>query len=350
MKMLFYLLGALTRGADSSKSEKVSSIEIQVIRSTLNSCSSSSTNFRQDINPSILPPPNLSTTSSSSSNIHHNSNSSNHPPNSTSSSSSSSIQIHASSSLLSSTSKNNILLFGMSFPQLSSNLHNHDDIFKLICTKKLPEIEGRDFVRILSLIRNFNMNCYTISLNAANPHYHTNHSTLDYNNKKFTTDLKSKYPTVQFSEVVMDYFWLPSSWQKDHWKPSLFFNTLPSLWRLKMILPGGFIYFPLTIHAVELIVAGEEYLNPCYSISFVSKEELSQISLWKATQFIDPTFMENNLMKAINQEEQYCQLSMNIARQSLDGSFANPQDEINFIKSISELGKMRFIRFCANRY
>ena len=238
----------------------------------------------------------------------------------------------------------------MTYTEISSNLQNHDDIINLISTKKLPEIEGRDFVRILSIMRNCNMYCYTISLNADSPRYHINHSTLDYNNKHFASNLKSKYPNVQFSEVVMDYFWLPSSWQKDHWKPSLFHSTLPSLWKLKMIIPGGLIFFPLTIHAIELIVAGDEFLNPCYSISIVSKEELSQISLWKATQFIDPTFMNDKLMKAINQEETYCRLSLNIARQSLDGSFANPQDVMTYIKSISELENMRFIRFCANSY
>ena len=107
----------------------------------------------------------------------------------------------------------------------------------------------------------------------------------------------------------------------------------------KLLEPVGVIYLPFTLHCVKEVVNDWEHLTKFYSITWVPKCSLNDITLWSATNVIFGMTM-NMLGKEVNQEEIYCVLTPTMIRQTLT---ANDFKTIEHLKTIMNIKDIRMI-------
>ena len=121
---------------------------------------------------------------------------------------------------------------------------------------------------------------------------------------------------ITFSKIILDYFWIPSgTWSMDHWKRSFFVETLPSFVSNDIFCPISIlreeaaVYLPFCIRCFSQVLAAQSVLSKYYEISFLKKDQLNEVELWRATQTIDAEEMQSWLGKKRDQEEIYCTIT-----------------------------------------
>jgi len=121
---------------------------------------------------------------------------------------------------------------------------------------------------------------------------------------------------ITFSKIILDYFWIPSgTWSMDHWKRSFFAETLPSFvsndifCSISISREQAAVYLPFCIRCFSQVLAAQPVLSKYYEISFLKKDQLNEVELWRATQTIDAQEMQSWLGKKRDQEEIYCTIT-----------------------------------------
>ena len=263
--------------------------------------------------------------------------------------------------------KNNILLLGMKYSVLNffstsdmwcHNIINKEKItfeimletFKSIIEyNKISPSSARDMIRILSLEYMYNCYCYTISI-LETENDSNRHSNINFNNRKFCKSLIQKYTqNISFKEVILDYFFMPNSWQKDHWKESFFRNTIPDLFKTGLLEEDGLIFIPFCLHCLEQIVINIEIISEIYCIEFVPIEDLKKShKLWNATQIIPDSDFNNIFGKDKKQEEIYCVLTINQIKSSVQCKHIRNK-LISVMEKINNVTKIRMIKLYPNK-
>ncbi len=124
----------------------------------------------------------------------------------------------------------------------------------------------------------------------------------NFNGRNFCKTLRDAFgEDVQFSQVILDYYWMPTGWLVTRWARTLFQNTLPDLVRKNMLtfpskrsarsrrnetkalFEEGVVYLPFCAHVCKELVGAIDILEEFYAISFVKKQDLAGQSLWKGT-------------------------------------------------------------------
>jgi hypothetical protein len=130
--------------------------------------------------------------------------------------------------------------------------------------------------------------------------------------------LLPSHSKIRFSQVILDYFWIPDgTWQMEHWQPQFFSGTLPGLAEKDLLV--GRVYLPFTMHCFTQVLVAKEKLLCYYNIRFLRKESLSEIALWAGTQSIDPVVCQEVLGKHRQQEETECSFDMETINVALRG-------------------------------
>jgi hypothetical protein len=147
--------------------------------------------------------------------------------------------------------------------------------------------------------------------------------------------VKQRHSSLQFKQIVMDYFWIPTGWTQEHWKVGFFSTTLPGFARNNVLEMGGTVVLPFEPHTAQMVALHKVQLAD-YDISVYYQVDLDKITLWKGTRTIAESVMAGVLEKNMAQEERYCRCE----RQALE-----PFSEADkLFGSLSNLSQVRFIR------
>ena len=238
-----------------------------------------------------------------------------------------------------------------------------EQAIELVRRNALTQMDGRDLARILALESNNDTHCYTVSLEQGAT-YTQRHMTANFNRPSFCQDIKQTFGRkIQFRQIILDYFWMPGSWQASHWKAPFFHTTLPNFVNEGMIdfrhgvcdendndsfsssgKGGGVVYLPFCLHCVQQIIAAYDILKEYYTIEFMKKDKLDQHALWAATSTIDPDSMQNWLGKNINQEDVYCRISNGEVFGSTIDPNVTKEELLCLLRKIEDFDDVRMIK------
>lgn len=181
---------------------------------------------------------------------------------------------------------------------------NDDAITRVIeCVQRglLTQMDGRDLARIVETERVCKVDVYSVSQEQGAVYRDDRHYIGDFNHRKFAQALQAQFPDVQFDQVILDYFWIPSGWDRQHWSRSFFQNTLVSLADSNMLNLNAKVYLPFCLHCLKEVLISQDVLLKHFNISFLSKNNLKEVALWKGTQEIDKRVMQFVLGKRKDQ-------------------------------------------------
>eukprot|EP00956_Cyclotella_meneghiniana_P044896 scaffold342210_cov79-Cyclotella_meneghiniana.AAC.1 len=301
-----------------------------------------------------------------------------------------------SSSIL--TIRSNILLLGMSYPSveraieefnLSSKVHilhpepSVEQAIELVRRRILGTIDGRDYARIKALEASNEMLAYTVSKENGGPYEKKRHLDADFNSRTFIKEIMMQWGVgfgmepIKFKQIILDYFWIPpGTWQQMHWKPSFFRENLPQLVHKSLLqygclnkdikhvhttkhIEGGdyiasdsaTIYLPFCENCFVEVVACSNVLSKSFTISFMTKGELDEHTLWKATNTISAQSMQDWLQKKIDQEEEYCQLTRQklVCGSAIGSNHVDKNDVLDVFGRIDNVEDVRMIKLTALR-
>ncbi|GMI05049.1 hypothetical protein TrLO_g2879 [Triparma laevis f. longispina] len=252
-----------------------------------------------------------------------------------------------------------VLLLGMSYPDITNQLMEQcnksknkmfnkeqsagvEMVVDMVKKKILNEVDGRDLARILALEASDQYEAHCVSIQDGAQFLDDKYLFANFNKKDFVKRVqdkwiathKTKSTEIKYSQIIMDYFWIPKGWAEQHWTDHLFKTNLPDFHQI--LKTSGSVYLPFKAHCFNELSRNLKTLSPLYDITFLKRWELGEVTLWRHTQDIDPETMEGVFRKNIDQEDLYCELDVKELNQSpavLEAfSWIDDVENIRFIK------------------
>ena len=111
------------------------------------------------------------------------------------------------------------------------------------------------------------------------------------------------------------------------------------------------IYLPFCENCFVEVVACSNVLSKSFTISFMTKGELDEHTLWKATNTISAQSMQDWLQKKIDQEEEYCQLTRQklVCGSAIGSNHVDKNDVLDVFGRIDNVEDVRMIKLTALR-
>ena len=274
-------------------------------------------------------------------------------------------------------SLSNVLLLGISYPcvrsQMESNgqdpnvlTHKEPSVEQAVeCVRRniLTEMDARDLARCVAVEQATNTRVYTVSREIGAV-YSDRHIHCDFNTRNFCKKITDQFGQgIQFSQVILDYYWMPTGWLVTRWAKTLFQQTLPDLVRHKMLafpskrkkthkhgsgppypFEEGVVFLPFCAHVCKELVGAIHILEQYYEISFLDKKDLHGHSLWKGTMEIDPDIMQHRLGKRLDQEEIYCKFRPKDIYESMEDPHVSKPAVMRILLAIKNYDDVRMVR------
>ncbi|KAL3940392.1 MAG: hypothetical protein SGBAC_005068 [Bacillariaceae sp.] len=264
-----------------------------------------------------------------------------------------------------------VLLLGISYPSVENQMdtrgfeediliHKEPSVDRAVeCVRRgiLTEMDARDLARCVATEKACDVDCYSSSREIGAIYREDRHVYGDFNNRNFCKTLKKAFgEDVQFSQVILDYYWMPSGWLVTRWAKTLFQQTLPDLVKMNMLtfpsarsrnrknFDEGVVYLPFCAHVCKELVGGVNLLSKYYAISFVKKSELPGHSLWKGTMSISGDTMQHVLGKRLDQEEVYCTFRKKDIFENMEDSHVSKPAVMRVLEAIEDYDNVRMIR------
>ena len=120
-----------------------------------------------------------------------------------------------------------MLLLGISYPSVEKHMEEHGFEQDLLINKDasvdravecvrrgiLTEMDARDLARCVATEKACDVDCYSSSREIGAVYRDDRHVYGDFNNRNFCKTLKKAFgEDIQFSQVILDYYWMPSGW------------------------------------------------------------------------------------------------------------------------------------------
>ena len=265
------------------------------------------------------------------------------------------------------------LLLGMSYPDVKEQMDTHgfdpdilvhksasvDQAVECVRRGILTEMDARDLARCLATEMAGNVDVYTVSKEIGAVYRKDRHVHANFNARSFCATLREAFgEDIQFTQVILDYYWMPTGWLVTRWARTLFQKTLPDLVRYNLLAfpskrraPGkkkelevGVVYLPFCSHCVKEVVGAIDVLSEYYQISFVKKQDLAGHALWRGTMQIDADTMQTRLGKRLDQEEVYCTFRPKDIYESMEDPHVSKAAVMKVLQAIPDYGDVRMIR------
>jgi hypothetical protein len=206
-------------------------------------------------------------------------------------------------------------------------------------------MDGRDLARCISTEKICGVDVYTVSQEKGAVYREDRHLDANFNRHDFVKNLRKRFgEDCCFDEIILDYFWIPQGWDASHWSKSFFEKTLVSFAAENMLREEtGAIYLPFCLHCFKSVRMAFHKLKQYFNVSFIRKNELSQVSLWKGTQGIDPFNMQHFLGKKLNQEDIYCTFGPRDVAEAMEDSGISKSVLVKLARSLEDFHSIRFI-------
>eukprot|EP00934_Nitzschia_sp_Nitz4_P007158 Nitzschia sp. Nitz4//scaffold15_size197535//167603//171173//NITZ4_001605-RA/size197535-augustus-gene-0.216-mRNA-1//1//CDS//3329537796//7148//frame0 len=267
--------------------------------------------------------------------------------------------------------RSNVLLLGISYPCVESQMKKRgfpQDILTykepsveqaVECVRRgiLTEMDARDLARCVATEQVTDTDVYTVSKEIGAVYRSDRHVHANFNARNFCQTLRDQFgPNIQFSQVILDYYWMPTGWLVTRWAKTLFQQTLPDLVRNQMLtfpsrrkkrgsaFEEGVVYLPFCAHVCKELVGAINILQKYYAITFVHKKDLPSHSLWKGTMSIDGHVMQTRLGKRLDQEEVYCTFRPKDIYESMEDAHVSKPAVMKVLLAIENYDDIRMIK------
>jgi hypothetical protein len=269
-----------------------------------------------------------------------------------------------------------VLLLGISYPsvhgQMDKRGFDHDILSckepsvdqAVECVRRgiLTEMDARDLARCVATEQAGLVDVYSVSKEIGAVYREDRHVHGNFNARNFCSLIKKAFgEDIQFSQVILDYYWMPTGWLVTRWARTLFQKTLPELVKSNMLtfpskrsrrrtnddsksLEEGVVYLPFCAHVAKELVGAIDTLEKYFAISFVNKSELAVHSLWKGTMDIDGEVMQTRLGKRLDQEEVYCTFRPKDIHESMEDPHVSKPAVMRILLAIEDYENVRMIR------
>jgi hypothetical protein len=265
------------------------------------------------------------------------------------------------------------LLLGISYPSVEDQMETRGfdpDILTLQepsvdqaveCVRRgiFTEMDARDLARCVATEQAGGMDVYTVSKEIGAQYRSDRHIHANFNARNFCKKLQQAFgDSIQFSQVILDYYWMPTGWLVTRWAKTLFSQTLPDLVRHNMLtypskrrknrrgqLEVGVVYLPFCAHVTKEVVAAMDVLTDYYQVSFIKKQDLPGHCLWKGTMAIEADMMQHRLGKRLDQEEVYCTFRPKDIYESMEDSHVSKPAVMRILNAIVDYDDVRMIMF-----
>jgi hypothetical protein len=239
----------------------------------------------------------------------------------------------------------------------SLNAMTADDVICLVEERILNQMDGRDLTRILATEELCQVDVYCVSQEKGAIYRQDRHLDANFNRPTFVKKLQQAFSEdIQFDQIILDYFWIPTGWDVHHWSMSFFASVLNSFAKSKLISPSSpstsahtglyrnGIYLPFCFHCFQSIVTYSATLTSHYNISFIRKSDLQCITLWAGTQTINKQRMQHVLGKRIDQEEVYCTFTIrHLKEMECSAAGASKKELLDVARCLEDFPDIRFI-------
>jgi hypothetical protein len=265
------------------------------------------------------------------------------------------------------------LLLGISYPSVEDQMEKHgfdpsiltlqepsvDQAVECVRRGIFTEMDARDLARCVATEQAGDMDVYTVSKEIGAEYRSDRHIHANFNARQFCKKLQQSFgENIQFSQVILDYYWMPTGWLVTRWAKTLFSQTLPDLVRYNMLtypskrrktrkgdLEVGVVYLPFCAHVTKEIVGAMDVLKDYYQVSFVKKQDLPGHCLWKGTMAIEADTMQHRLGKRLDQEEVYCTFKPKDIYENMEDSHVSKPQVMRILNAIVDYADVRMIMF-----
>ena len=284
--------------------------------------------------------------------------------------------------------KSNLLLLGISYPSVENQMKEHGFQADVLANKEpsvdqavecvrrgiMTEMDARDYARCVATEQATGSDVYTVSMEMGGRYRDDRHMHGNFNSRNFVKSLRKKFGNdIAFSQIVLDYYWMPTGWLVTRWAKTLFQQTLPDLVRYNLLqfpigsrrqrrdgaesssnkenaggedqqLDVGVVYLPFCAHCCKEVVGAIDILEKYYAIDFITKDQLPKHALWKGTMQIDGHIMQTRLGKRLDQEEVYCTFKPKDIYESMEDSHISKPAVMKVLLRIPNYDDVRMIR------
>ena len=168
--------------------------------------------------------------------------------------------------------------------------------------KRITQIDGRDLLRCRITEEQCGVEIFTVSREEGAKYVREKHFSADFGGRNFCSELETYFgshftESVTFSQIFLDYYWMPAIWTEAKWGKQFFSRTLPTVARREILsrpastligasgLLDGAIIIPFCVHSFREVIANWDNLRRFYNLSFLRKGVgLRGIAVWKGTQ------------------------------------------------------------------
>ena len=259
-----------------------------------------------------------------------------------------------------------VLCLGMSYPDIHAQIETegfrHDvlettqtSILQVVeCVRRriLTEMDGRDLARCIAMEKKHCIEAFTASQENGSVYVEGKHFSGNFNRSGFVDSIKRQFgEDTKFRQIILDYFWCPKGWVKEHWTKRFFHKVIPDLVQVLDFpkqpegkMGHGVLYLPFCFHIMKELVANLGILQDYYQIGFVYKSELAENALWSGTNSISPEIMQDYLGKNIQQEEIYCTFGPQDVYEEMEDARVTKSEVIDVLRRIEDFPLVRMIR------
>jgi hypothetical protein len=275
--------------------------------------------------------------------------------------------------------RRNVLLLGISYPCVKTQMAEHGFPADVLTYKKpsveqavecvrrgiMTEMDARDLARCVAVEQATDTDVYSVSREIGAQYRSDRHVHCDFNARNFCKTLHRAFgKDIEFSQVILDYYWMPTGWLVTRWAKTLFQQTLPDLVKHQMLtfpskrktrrkdlsegapydIDEGVVFLPFCAHVCKELVGAVHILENYYEISFLHKKDLHGHSLWKGTMEIDADVMQERLGKRLDQEEIYCTFRPQDIYASMEDPHVSKPAVMRILLAIKNYGDIRMVR------
>jgi hypothetical protein len=159
----------------------------------------------------------------------------------------------------------------------------------------ITAMDGRDLARCRATEHHCDAEVYTVSQESGGRYRPGRHMNGNFNRRNFIRRLQEHFLFMEFDQVILDYFWIPAGWDESHWQRDFFAHTIVEIAKEDVVpyrkpIEGelvGSVILPFCYHVFKEVIGSFSSLRKYYDISFLRKNELHKVPLWKGTQEID---------------------------------------------------------------
>ena len=181
------------------------------------------------------------------------------------------------------------------------------DVEALVLSGLLTPREGRDKARCMLVESHFGVDVYTLSNDLKDYSGSGRHIATDLRSPRCVRAIRAVVPGARFTQIALDYFWMPVSYVRDRFGRYFFGAQLKDL-AIHFLVPGGLVFLPYHADVLSCLAQEEDYWGAHYDVRFLAETETEALAkhyLLVVGNNLPANTMQNVFQKSPSQARMY---------------------------------------------